>query len=455
MKKIIYILLATTAVLAACNKSENPSKNSTRISFVASLDAPEGSVPSAAPSRTELVAGNNVHWISGDQITIFDGETNECYATTDDGASATFEADIENAGPYYALYPYDPNAVISGSGNITTTLPAVQRAKAGSFADELNISIAKTETSTLEFKNFPSYLKFQVPAANIKRVTIKGADNEPLAGKVQIKMSSSNVPIIQDIKSSAKVVTLIPEPGESVFATGTDYYIALFPGTLANGFWLLFTYTDNTIGVSFTTKEAAFNRNTILNIHTPNLVKQTDVIEFRDPALTAAYGDAFTVADAAATTSLDAAVSNATYFDECVFFGLSGGLAGFQNNTNIKQIILPSGITGLNGSAFRNCTNLEAIVLNEGLSTMNSYSLSGDSKLNSILFPSTMTGSIAGNTFTNSGNLNCYWIGSTPPASVTGTAFKASYTFYVPSGSLSAYQTSFAGVQGAINYFEY
>ena len=189
--------------------------------FTASTDA----------TKTELTTGNNINWLSGDAISIFDGLTNEQVVTTDSGASATFEVDLENGSPWYALYPYDPNAVITSSGNITTTLPAIQKAKAGSFADELNISVAKTTTSTLEFKNFPSYLKFRAPAANIKRVTIKGADNENLAGKVQIKMSSSGVPVIQDVKSGCNVVTLLPEPGQSVFATDTDYFIAMFPGT--------------------------------------------------------------------------------------------------------------------------------------------------------------------------------------------------------------------------------
>ncbi len=454
MKKIYCIILAAAAMVACTEKLENQ------------IDSKEGKVEHKVfvatndITRTELVAGNEIHWLSGDAISIFDGTTNEQVVAkeiTNGGVSATFEVDLENGSPWYALYPYDPNAVISAAGNITTTLPAIQRAKAGSFADELNISIAKTETSTLEFKNFPSYLKFRVPAANIKRVTIKGADNEPIAGKVQIKMSTtSGVPIIQEVKSPAKVVTLLPEPGKSVFETETDYYIALFPGTLTNGFWLLFTYADNSIGVAYTTKAAEFSRNKILNIHTPTLKKSTDVISFRDPVLTAAYPAPFTVADAAATASLDASVlSGATYFDECVFFGLTGGLVGFSGNTSLKQIILPAGITGLNGSAFKDCTSLESIVLNEGFSSMSSYALSGDSQLKSIVFPSTMTGSIAGNCFTNSGNLDCYWIGSTPPSSVTNSAFKANYTFYIPSGSLSEYQSRFSGVISKITFFEY
>jgi hypothetical protein len=448
MKKIYCIILAAAAMVACTEKLENQ------------IDSKEGKVEHKVfvatndITKTELVAGNKVYWLSGDAISIFDGTTNERVETTDSGESATFEVDLENGSPWYALYPYDPNAVISGSGNITTTLPAIQRAKAGSFADELNISIAKTTTNTLDFKNFPSYLKFQVPAANIKRVTIKGANNENIAGKVQIKMSSSGVPIIQDVKSGANVVTLLPPSGSDTFATDTDYFIALFPGTLTNGFWLLFTYADNTIGVAYTTKSADFNRNSILNIHTPTLKKGSDVISFRDPVLTAAYGSSFTVAQAAATTSLASTVFDATYFDECVFFGLSGGMTGFQNKTSLKQIILPKGITALNKNSFNGCTNLEAIVLNDGLTSFGNSSLYGDSKLNAILVPSSVTG-ISGNAFTNAGNLDFYWMGSTPPSSLATTAFKANYNFYVPSGSKSAYETSFAGVDGTITFFEY
>ena len=456
MKKIILILLATTAVLAACNKSENPSKNSTRISFVASLDAPEGAVPSAAPSRTELVAGNNVHWISGDQITIFDGETNECYTTTDDGASATFEADIENAGPYYALYPYNANAVITGSGNITTTLMPIQRAKAGSFADELNISVAKTETATLEFKNVLSYLKFRAPAANIKRVTLKGADNESIAGKFQIKVASSGFPIIQDIKSGANVVTLLPPAGNSTFETGVDYYIAVLPGTLTNGFWLLFTYDDNSIGVSSTANSAPFARNKILNIGVPTLAQASDVINFRESTLRTAFGDSFTVSDAASTTSIpDAVKTGAANLDELVYFGLTGGLAGFASNTSLKSIILPSGITSMNSSSFSGCSSLECVVFNDGFTTFAGKALQNDSSLNSLIIPSSLT-TISGNAFTGAGNLDVYFLGSTPPGNIAGTAFKATYSFFVPVGSLSAYTTSFAdaGVS-TITYIEY
>ena len=454
MKKSIIILLAATVALAACNKSENPSKNSVRISFVATMDAPDG----ANPSRTELVVpGNQINWISGDQITIFDGLANECYTTTDEGASATFEADIESGGPYYALYPYDANAVITGSGNITTTLLPIQRAKAGSFADELNISVAKSETAELTFKNVLSYLKFRVPAANIKRVTLKGADNESIAGKFQIKVASSGFPIIQDIKSGANVVTLLPPAGDAVFATGVDYYIAVLPGTLTNGFWLLFTYNDNTIGVSSTANSAPFARNTILNIGTPTLAQPTDVINFRDAVLISEYGSSFTVADAAATTSLSAAVkSGAVCLDDLVYFGLTGGLAGFASNTSLKSIILPSGITSMNSTSFSGCSSLECVVFNDGFAGIAKQALENNSSLNSLLIPSSLS-SISGNAFTGAGNLDLYFLGSTPPATVTASAFKSPsvYSFYIPAGSTSDYSTRFASCTGTINYIEY
>lgn len=451
MKKLFIILSAAALVFAACSKNEVPEKESVHISFSAVLDNPEPAVP----SKTELVAGNKVNWLSGDAITIFDGNANERYETSDSGASATFEADLSEGTPYYALYPYSDDAVISAAGNITTTLPAVQKAKAGSFAEGLNISVAKTETSTLEFKNVLSYLKFQVPAENIKRVTIKGSDNEDLAGKFVIKINDAGVPIINEIKAGANFVTLLPPEGSSTFATGVNYYIALLPGTLENGFWLLFTYSDNTIGVSSTANSAPFTRKKILNIGAPTLAKGTDVISFRDPVATAAFGSDFTVADAAATTTLpDAVKSGITYFDEFVFFGLTGGNNDFYNNASLKQIILPSGITSLNSNAFRNCSSLESIIINDKITGFASYSLASAAKVNSLLIPQALN-NISGNAFTGSGNIIIYFLQPTPPTSVTGSAFKSTYTFWIPSGSQSDYESKFSGVSGTINYIEY
>ena len=445
MKKITLFLLAAAALFAACTKVEPVHK-----SFTATFDSENSN-----GTRTELVTGNEVHWIAGDAITIFDGETNVQSTTTDAGASAKFEADLSSAAPYYALYPYDANAVINGSKKITTTLLAVQRAKAGSFADDLNICVAKTEASTFSFKNVLSYLKFRVPETDVKRVTIKGADNEDLAGRIQIAINGEGVPSVYDVKSGARVVTLLPPSGESTFATETDYFIAVIPGSLSNGFWMLFTKTDNSISVARTGNSATFNRSGILNMGAPTLVQSTDVINFKDGALLAQYGDSFTVGEAAATTTIpDAIKTSVSYFDEFVFFGCTGGLSGFQNNTSLTQIILPAGITSCNSNCFDGCNSLESIIINDNCTGFAGRSFQTTTSLNSIIIPSVLT-NISGNTFTSAGNKDVYYLQSTPPSSIAGTAFKHIYNFYIPSGSQSAYSTAFSAQTGTINYIEY
>lgn len=446
MKKISLFLLAVTVALTACNKIGDPVHKS----FTASFD-----VADSDGTRTELVAGNDVHWIAGDAISIFDGLTNVQSITSDAGASAKFEVDLSNSGPYYALYPYNADAVINGSGKITTTLLAVQEAKAGSFADGVNICVARTETSTLSFKNVLSYLKFRVPEAGIKRVTLKGSDNETLAGRIQIAIDGSGIPSVFDIKNGANIVTLLPPSGSSTFATDTDYYIAVLPGTLANGFWLLFTYTDNTIAVAKTSKSATFNRSVFLNIGTATPMQSTDVITFRDPVVASEFGASFTVGDAAATSTIPSAIkTGATYFDEFVFFGCTGGINGFASNTSLKQIIFPAGITSLNSSCFDGCTALESVVINDNCTGFASKAFQNASSMSCILIPSVLD-NISGNAFTGAGALDLWFLQATPPTSVTLSAFKSTYNLYIPAGSTSDYSAKLSGASGTINYIEY
>ena len=99
-----------------------------------------------ASTRTILTTDNAVHWEANDAISLFDpkGNNNRFY-TTESGPRVTFTGEATPAdGTYYALYPYNTNAQIEGT-TITTTLPAEQDAREGSFAHGLNPSIATAD----------------------------------------------------------------------------------------------------------------------------------------------------------------------------------------------------------------------------------------------------------------------------------------------------------------------
>ena len=132
-----------------------------------------------AVSRTILTTGNAVEWESEDAISLFDPDSNNRFTTSSSGASVTFTGSAQDSqSTYYALYPYDAEATISGS-IITTTLPAEQTARPGSFANMLNPSVAKSGSDkTLNFKNACAVVKFtlgSVPdSKNIVKAMFRG-----------------------------------------------------------------------------------------------------------------------------------------------------------------------------------------------------------------------------------------------------------------------------------------
>ena len=159
MKQIKAILYLTvlTAMVSACSEDE-----------LADNTQPSGKVPmefyanTDASTRTELTTGNAVYWEANDAISLFDptGANNQ-FSTTQSGPSVTFTGEaIPAEGTYYALYPYDANAQIKGT-TITTTLPAEQDAREGSFAQGLNPSVATADAQhNLCFKNVCALVKF-------------------------------------------------------------------------------------------------------------------------------------------------------------------------------------------------------------------------------------------------------------------------------------------------------
>lgn len=93
------------------------------------------SAGSNAMTFSILTEGNKILWESGDAISLFDptGQNNE-FTTAQGGAAVTFTGKATEAdGNYYALYPYDKDATISGT-LISTTLSGVQEPRTGSFA---------------------------------------------------------------------------------------------------------------------------------------------------------------------------------------------------------------------------------------------------------------------------------------------------------------------------------
>ena len=200
----------------------------------------EFTVAAGADTRTQLSGENKVTWQSGDAISIFDGTANRKFTTTQSGESVVFTGEAKKADAYYALYPYQENAKLDGNTIKYVTIPNVQEVSSGSFDASANISVAQaTSDLQLAFKNVGSLVRFSVSnsqATLVRTVKLISHDeSEVLSGVVDITVGSA---------PSAAVKTVQEEPimlnTPNGLQPGVEYFMAVLPETLSQGFTLSF-----------------------------------------------------------------------------------------------------------------------------------------------------------------------------------------------------------------------
>ena len=181
-------------------------------------------------TRTMLDAddGATILWMAGDEINVFCGNQSANFRSTlteGTGIRTDFEGDLvpEDGALYYGLYPYDADAVISTEGVITTSLPSVQAAVAGTFADDLFISVgrAKGSGTTLEmpFYNICSGIKFMVDRADISSLTFSANGGDALAGTFSIDFDKeTDRPFVASVDDGYSTsITVTAPKGQNFF----------------------------------------------------------------------------------------------------------------------------------------------------------------------------------------------------------------------------------------------
>ena len=209
---------------------------------------------SSVSTRTNLLNdGTTVVWSAEDELAVYDYEATKhrFVANNVNGSSARFIGKItKKKEDFLALYPYELGAEeLSVNNEIVVTLPQEQAAVEGSFAPNLNISVAKGarnvdgSPSIVTFYNVCQLLKFTVPdyaAGKIKQIQF--ATNTPVAGILCVDYSA-DMPTTTITSDASKSIIVTPPVGSQTFSAGT-YYIVSAPVTL-NGFTMSFT-CDNT-----------------------------------------------------------------------------------------------------------------------------------------------------------------------------------------------------------------
>lgn len=277
MKKILF-LAGLFVAITACYRIEeenSPATETKELTITATRESPD--------TKTERQSNGDVYWSPSDAISLFfrsgtNGGSKFTAQNTEAVPIAQFKGTIdvisgggEDTGGefwFWGIYPYSTENSCDGS-SITTVIPTEQVGKAGTFADNTFITMARAKGLELGFYNICSGIKFNVTRDDIKEVRFCGNNEENIAGKIKAVWDNAGKPAIQEYVNGSKAVKVIA-PNSGTFETGKDYYLVFAPELLTNGFTMTLITNDDKQGVFLYTNERQFKRGIFVNISNLN-----------------------------------------------------------------------------------------------------------------------------------------------------------------------------------------
>ena len=298
MKKALGILSATFVVALSCSvEPMDPAPEAAGEETVilrADFDEAE------PETRTVRQSDGKVLWSASDEIVVVRGA--KVYGNKFTSLNSTPQATAEfrgtmpsGSGSYWAVHPYDASAYFDGT-YLVTTLPEQQEAVPGTFADDLFISVAYSNSDHLSFYHVVGGVKFSVTEPGIKKVTLIAAGDEPLAGLIGVQNVNGRPAITAWGSDMFSKIELSPASG--TFEVGKAYHFVTMPATLSKGFTLFFEKEDGAIAFrevskSVTIKAAGFR--TLMEAD-KDVVWEKDVFRFTPSSVSVdAAGGAFSL----------------------------------------------------------------------------------------------------------------------------------------------------------------
>ena len=409
MKKSL-LFAAALLTLAACTREIAVHAPESDMTLVAKMERPAG-------TRTVLEGGTFVFWEPGDEIAVFAGGKSGKFVSnlTANEASATFKGTLgEDAWAegmdLWAVYPYSGEAVFDGE-TVTAVLPSEQTARPGSFGKDMNLSVAHSTTSTLQFYNVGGGVRFTLSQDGITEVVFEGLNGEILAGKVKIGFQDG-VPAILDVTEGKTSITLTPPDGEA-FKKDAWYYIAAIPGTLENGFAFHFRKADEPDLVmpstaypkKVTVKRGSFGVLTYVDKGMGQTVPD-DIITFKDPLVKSIVVKYFDTSGDGELSYHEAAVVLSFLVDEALTRGTDGLVSVFAGTgiTTFDELVYFTGLTRIDDGAFAGCTELTSITIPENIESIGDNAFKGCTNLQSITVTSETPAKIGTDAFADTGN---------------------------------------------------
>jgi len=230
MKSIVSLSCAVVAMATACSTDEMSFVNNVKPSEELAFEA---SFANEDETKSFFDTEGNYTFSAGDSLSIFNGENNYKFVCNETGTSVTFYGEAPAEENYNVLYPYQASATCTSTGVITAYLPSVQYATVKTYDPAAFLSVAKINSS----KGFSlQHACGRIAFTAIERfssVTLKGNNNEDLAGNVNITVSNTPTALLSS--NTSKTIEIKAASGT---ASPGMYYITIAPQSFTNGITL-------------------------------------------------------------------------------------------------------------------------------------------------------------------------------------------------------------------------
>lgn len=314
----------------------------------------------------------------------------------------------------YAVYPYQNSTSITNDGEITVYLPAEQSYRDNSFGLGANTMIAITAEDELVFKNLCGYFAVKLYGDNVtvKAITLRGNNNELIAGKASVVAAMDTVPTLTfDAAAASKDITLTCPTPVTLGTTpesATAFWFVIPPTAFESGFTLTIRAVS---GVFSKTAQAPLEikRNTKKNSAALEVIPipSEDPIPFVNADIKEKLVAAFdtnldgelSFAEAAAVTAIpgdvfgnqepqldDPQSAYSVSFDEFQFFtGITEVPDSlFYDWQALSTVKLPSSVQTIGNYAFYQCRNLGSIHFPQSLRAIKSMAFHACNKLTGV-----------------------------------------------------------------------
>ena len=267
----LFIYAAALIMTAACAKEVAPETVAPEADntpeYAVSFTAYTENAPELKAALGTSTAGKpQTFWENGDVISVYSSANMSTSARSSylfttsleqNSSSAIFGYNGEDFQPgekYIAIYPHrDGTRVVNFTAQpydsdptttpyegdayrmATVIIPQNQTLVAGSYDRSAAVAVAVSDGSSLSFKNATALVKFKVEDTDILSGSIKAS--EPITGTFRCDiLASDGTPIMVTYAQPNSTYLDFSIDGTTALLPATDYYVAVRPTTLSDGF---------------------------------------------------------------------------------------------------------------------------------------------------------------------------------------------------------------------------